>query len=64
MSLTSNSVEEMRISKEARFAKQRLLGLPYNIMIKIMFSGYLNTLNNQQIIELDKSIMRGDIIDK
>ena len=47
--------KEIRIEHEAQVAKRKLLELPYNLMIKIMFNGYLNTLNNQQIIELSKS---------
>ena len=47
--------EEIRIEHEAQVAKRKLLELPYNLMIKIMFSSYLNTLSNQQIIELSKS---------
>lgn len=47
--------EEIRIEHEAQVAKRKLLELPYNLMIKIMFNGYLNTLNNRQIIELSKS---------
>lgn len=47
--------EEIRIEHEAQVAKRKLLELPYNMMIKIMFNGYLNTLNNKQIIELSKS---------
>lgn len=46
--------EEVRIEHEAQAAKRKLLELPYNLMIKIMFNGYLNTLSNQQIIELSK----------
>ena len=47
--------EEIRIEHEVQVAKRKLLELPYNLMIKIMFNGYLNTLSNQQIIELSKS---------
>lgn len=47
--------EEIAIEHEAQIAKRKLLELPYNLMIKIMFNGYLNTLSNQQIIELSKS---------
>lgn len=47
--------KEIRIEHEAQVAKRKLLELPYNLMIKIMFNGYLNTLNSQQIIELSKS---------
>ena len=47
--------EEIRIEHEAQVAKRKLLELPYSLMIKIMFSSYLNTLSNQQIIELSKS---------
>lgn len=52
--------EEIRIEHEAQVAKRKLLELPYNLMVKIMFNGYLNTLSNQQIIELSKS-RRGNI---
>ncbi len=48
--------EEVRIEHEAQVAKRKLLELPYNLMIKIMFNSYLNTLSNKQIIELSKSI--------
>lgn len=47
--------KEIRIEHEAQVAKRKLLELPYNLMIKIMFNGYLNTLSNQQVIELSKS---------
>lgn len=47
--------EEIRIEHEAQVAKRKLLELPYNLMIKIMFNSYLNTLSNKQIIELSKS---------
>lgn len=47
--------EEIAIEHEAQVAKRKLLELPYNLMIKIMFNSYLNTLSNQQIIELSKS---------
>lgn len=47
--------EEVRIEHETQVAKRELLELPYNLMIKIMFNSYLNTLSNQQIIELSKS---------
>ena len=53
--------EEIRIGHEAQVAKRKLLELPYNLMIKIMFNGYLNTLNNKQIIELSKSIRGGNV---
>lgn len=53
--------EEVRIEHETQVAKRELLELPYNMMIKIMFNGYLNTLNNKQIIELSKSIRGGNI---
>ena len=53
--------EEIRIEHEAQVAKRKLLELPYNMMIKIMFNGYLNTLNNKQIIELSKSIRGGNV---
>lgn len=53
--------EEIRIEHEAQVAKRKLLELPYNLMIKIMFNGYLNTLNNKQIIELSKSIRGGNV---
>lgn len=52
--------EEVRIKHEikceAQVAKRKLLELPYNLMIKIMFNGYLNTLSDKQVIELSKSI--------
>lgn len=47
--------DEVAIEHEAQVAKRKLLELPYNLMIKIMFNSYLNTLSNQQIIELSKS---------
>ena len=47
--------EEIRIEHEAQIVKRKLLELPYNMMIKIMFNGYLNTLSDRQIIELSKS---------
>lgn len=53
--------KEIRIEHEAQVAKRKLLELPYNMMIKIMFNGYLNTLNNKQIIELSKSIRGGNV---
>ena len=53
--------EEVRIKHEAQVAKRKLLELPYNLMIKIMFNDYLNTLNNKQIIELSKSIRGGNV---
>ena len=53
--------EEIRIEHEAQVAKRKLLELPYNLMIKIMFNGYLNTLSNQQVIELSKSISGGNV---
>ena len=53
--------EEIRIGHEVQVAKRKLLELPYNLMIKIMFNGYLNTLSNQQIIELSKSIRVGNV---
>lgn len=53
--------EEIKAEHEAQIAKRKLLELPYNMMIKIMFNGYLNTLNNQQIIELSKSIRGGNV---
>lgn len=53
--------EEIKAEHEAQIAKRKLLELPYNIMIKIMFNGYLNTLNNQQIIKLSKSIRGGNV---
>lgn len=46
---------EIAIEHEAQVAKRKLLELPYDLMIKIMFNGYLNTLSNQQIIGLSKS---------
>lgn len=46
--------DEVVIEHEAQIAKRKLLELPYNL-IKIMFNDYLNTLSNQQIIELSKS---------
>lgn len=52
---------ETAIEHEAQIAKMELLELPYNLMIYIMFNGYLNTLNNKQIIELSKSIRGGNI---
>lgn len=39
--------DEVAIKHEAQVAKRKLLELPYNMMIKIMFNGYLNTLNNK-----------------
>lgn len=53
--------DEVAIEHEAQVAKRKLLELPYNMMIKIMFNGYLNTLNNKQIIELSKSIRGGNV---
>lgn len=53
--------EEIRIEHEAQIARRKLLELPYNMMIKIMFNGYLNILNNKQIIELSKSIRGGNV---
>ena len=53
--------EEIRIEHEARVARRKLLELPYNLMIKIMFNGYLNTLSNKHIIELSKSIRGGNV---
>lgn len=47
--------DEVAIEHEAQVAKRKLLKLPYNLMIKIMFNSYLNTLSNKQIIELSKS---------
>lgn len=53
--------EEIKAEHEAQIAKRKLLELPYSLMIKIMFSSYLNTLNNKQIIELSKSIRGGNV---
>lgn len=53
--------DEVVIEHEAQVAKRKLLELPYNMMIKVMFNGYLNTLNNKQIIELSKSIRGGNV---
>lgn len=33
--------EEIRIEHEAQIVKRKLLELPYNMMIKIIFNGYL-----------------------
>ena len=54
-SMTNYTKKEVRIEHETQAAKRKLLKLPYNLMIKIMFNSYLNTLSNKQIIELSKS---------